>query len=304
MLKQRTLRESVRATGIGLHSGQKVFMSLLPAGADTGIVFRRMDLSPPVEIKAQAEIISATEMASTLVQGKVRVATIEHLMSALAGMGIDNCVVELSAGEVPIMDGSAAPFVFLIQSAGIQELAAPKRFVRIRHPVQVQDGDKYARIEPYDGFRLTFGIEFRHPVFKTSKQTATVDFSSSNFVREVSRARTFGFMQDVEMLRSKNLALGGTLDNAVVLDQFSVMNQEGLRFEDEFVRHKILDAIGDLYLMGHSLIGAYTAHKSGHALNNQLLRALIADRAAWEVVTYPDEARAPIAYARGLLAAA
>lgn len=304
MLKQRTLGGSVRATGIGLHSGQKVFMSLLPAGADTGIVFRRMDLSPPVEIRAQADIIGATEMASTLVQGKVRVATIEHLMSALAGMGIDNCVVELSAGEVPIMDGSAAPFVFLIQSAGIQELAAPKRFVRIRHPVQVQDGDKYARIEPYDGFRLTFGIEFRHPVFKTSKQTATVDFSSNNFVREVSRARTFGFMQDVEMLRSKNLALGGNLDNAVVLDQFSVMNQEGLRFEDEFVRHKILDAIGDLYLMGHSLIGAYTAHKSGHALNNQLLRALIADSAAWEVVTFPDEARAPIAYARGLLAAA
>ena len=304
MLKQRTLRGTIRATGIGLHSGQKVFMSLLPAGADTGIVFRRMDLSPPVEIRAQAEIIGATDMASTLVQGTVRIATIEHLMSALAGLGIDNAIVELSAGEVPIMDGSAAPFVFLIQSAGIQELSAPKRFVRIRHPVQVQEGDKYARLEPYDGFRLTFGIEFQHPVFKTSRQTATVDFSSTNFVREVSRARTFGFMQDVETLRAKNLALGGTLDNAVVLDQFNVMNQEGLRYEDEFVRHKILDAIGDLYLMGHSLIGAYTAHKSGHALNNRLLRALIADRAAWEVVTYPDEARAPIAYARGLLAAA
>lgn len=304
MLKQRTLRNSIRATGIGLHSGQKVFMSLLPAGPDTGVIFRRMDLNPPVEVRARAAAVGATEMASTLIEGSVRVATVEHLLSAIAGMGIDNCVIELSAAEVPIMDGSAGPFVFLIQSAGIQEQDAPKRFVRIKQPVQVQEGDKYARFEPYDGFRLSFGIEFKHPVFKTSKQTATIDFSTTSFVKEVSRARTFGFMQDVEMLRSKNLALGGTLDNAVVLDQYRVLNSEGLRYEDEFVRHKILDAIGDLYLMGHSLIGSYTAYKSGHALNNKLLRALIADTAAWEVVTFKDESEAPIAYVRGLLATA
>lgn len=304
MLKQRTLRNSIRATGIGLHSGQKVFMSLLPAGPDTGVIFRRMDLNPPVEVRARAAAVGATEMASTLIEGSVRIATVEHLLSAIAGMGIDNCVIELSAAEVPIMDGSAGPFVFLIQSAGIQEQDAPKRFVRIKQPVQVQEGDKYARFEPYDGFRLSFGIEFKHPVFKTSKQTATIDFSTTSFVKEVSRARTFGFMQDVEMLRSKNLALGGTLDNAVVLDQYRVLNTEGLRYEDEFVRHKILDAIGDLYLMGHSLIGSYTAYKSGHALNNKLLRALIADTAAWEVVTFKDESEAPIAYVRGLLATA
>ena len=304
MLKQRTLRNSIRATGIGLHSGQKVFMSLLPAGPDTGVIFRRMDLSPPVEIRARAEAVGATEMASTLIQGEVRVATVEHLLSAIAGMGIDNCIIELSAAEVPIMDGSAGPFVFLIQSAGIQEQDAPKRFVRIKQPVQVQEGDKYARIEPYDGFRLSFGIEFSHPVFKTGRQNATIDFSTTSFVKEVSRARTFGFMKDVETLRAKNLALGGTLDNAVVLDQYRVLNNEGLRYEDEFVRHKILDAIGDLYLMGYSLIGSYTAYKSGHALNNKLLRALIADPQAWEVVTFADEARAPIAYVRGLLATA
>jgi len=303
MLRQRTLKNSIRATGVGLHSGQKVFMSLLPAGPDTGIIFRRVDLENPVEIPAYALNVGATELASTLVRDGVKVATVEHLMSAIAGLGIDNCVVELSAPEVPIMDGSSGPFVFLIQSAGIQEQDAPKRFVRIRQPLQVQDGDKYARFEPYEGFRVSFSIDFRHPVFNTSRQTATVDFSTTSFVREVSRARTFGFMRDVETMRSKNLALGGSLDNAVVLDEYRVLNDEGLRYEDEFVRHKILDAIGDLYLMGHSLIGSYTAYKSGHQLNNKLLRALIADPRAWEEVTFQDESKAPIAYVRGLAVA-
>ena len=302
MLRQRTLKNSIRATGIGLHSGQKVYMSLLPAGPDTGIIFRRVDLEKPVEIKAWAENVGATELASTLVQDGVKVATVEHLLSAIAGLGIDNCVIELSAGEVPIMDGSSGPFVFLIQSAGIQEQDAAKKFVRIRQPIQVSDGDKFARFEPYDGFRVSFSIEFRHPVFHTSRQSATIDFSTTSFVKEVSRARTFGFMRDVETMRSKNLALGGSLDNAVVLDEYRVLNHEGLRYEDEFVRHKILDAIGDLYLIGHSLIGSYTAHKSGHQLNNKLLRALIADKSAWEEVTFSDEARAPIAYVRGLAA--
>lgn len=303
MLRQRTLKNSIRATGIGLHSGQKVYMSLLPAGPDTGVVFRRVDLDVPVEIKAHALNVGATELASTLMNGDTKVATVEHLMSAIAGLGIDNCVVELSAPEVPIMDGSSGPFVFLIQSAGIQEQDAPKRFVRIKQPVQVRDGDKYARLDPHDGFRLNFSIEFRHPVFRTSRQTATIDFSSTAFVKEVSRARTFGFMRDVEVMRSKNLALGGSLDNAVVLDEFQVLNHEGLRYEDEFVRHKILDAIGDLYLVGRSLIGAYSAHKSGHQLNNQLLRALLADPGAWEEVTFENESKAPIAYVRGLAVA-
>jgi UDP-3-O-[3-hydroxymyristoyl] N-acetylglucosamine deacetylase len=303
MLRQRTLKNSIRATGVGLHSGQKVFMSLLPAGPDTGVIFRRVDLEKPVEIPAYALNVGATELASTLMKDGAKVATVEHLMSAIAGLGIDNCVVELSAPEVPIMDGSSGPFVFLIQSAGIQEQDAPKRFVRIKQPLQVQDGDKYARFEPYEGFRVSFSIDFRHPVFKTSRQTATVDFSTTSFVKEVSRARTFGFMRDVETMRSKNLALGGSLDNAVVLDEYRILNNEGLRYEDEFVRHKILDAIGDLYLMGHSLIGSYTAYKSGHQLNNKLLRALIADPRAWEEVTFQDESKAPIAYVRGLAAA-
>jgi UDP-3-O-[3-hydroxymyristoyl] N-acetylglucosamine deacetylase len=303
MLRQRTLKNSIRATGVGLHSGQKVFMSLLPAGPDTGVIFRRVDLEKPVEIPAYALNVGATELASTLMKDGAKVATVEHLMSAIAGLGIDNCVVELSAPEVPIMDGSSGPFVFLIQSAGIQEQDAPKRFIRIKQPLQVQDGDKFARFEPFEGFRVSFSIDFRHPVFKTSRQTATIDFSTTSFVKEVSRARTFGFMRDVETMRSKNLALGGSLDNAVVLDEYRVLNNEGLRYEDEFVRHKILDAIGDLYLLGHSLIGSYTAYKSGHQLNNKLLRALIADPRSWEEVTFQDESKAPIAYVRGLAAA-
>jgi UDP-3-O-[3-hydroxymyristoyl] N-acetylglucosamine deacetylase len=308
MLRQRTLKNPIRASGIGLHSGQRVFMSLLPAGPDTGIVFRRVDLSPPVEVPARAEIVGETTLCSTLVTQngaeKVRIATIEHLMSALCGLGIDNCVVELSAPEVPIMDGSAGPFVFLIQSAGIHELAAPKRFIRIRQPVQVQDGDKFARFEPFDGFRLSFGIEFKHPVFKTSRQHATVDFSTTSYVKEVARARTFGFMNEVEYLRSRNLTLGGSLDNAIVMDEYRVLNAEGLRYDDEFVRHKILDAVGDLYLAGHALIGAYTAYKSGHHLNNVLVRALLADREAWEIVTFERAQDAPVAYVKGVIATA
>ncbi len=303
MIKQRTLQKAVRATGIGLHSGQKVFMSLLPAAPDTGIRFRRADLSPSVDVPARADLIRETTLSSTLVLDQVRVATVEHLMSALAGMGIDNCIVELSSAEVPIMDGSASPFVFLIQSAGIDEQDAVKRFIRIKQPVQVQDGDKFARFEPHQGFRLTFSIEFKHPIFKTSRQTAVVDFSSTSYVREVSRARTFGFMRELDQLRAHNLGLGASLDNVVALDEYRVMNQDGLRFEDEFVRHKILDAVGDLYLCGHSLIGAYTAFKSGHALNNKLLRALLDDAAAWEYVSFESGRQAPpIAYVRGALA--
>jgi len=300
MVRQRTLKNPIRATGVGLHSGRKVYMSLLPAGPDTGIVFRRVDLETPVEIPAQADLVGETAMASTLVKDGVKVATVEHLMSALAGLGIDNAVVELSAAEVPIMDGSAGPFVFLIQSAGIHEQDAPKRFVRIKQPVQVQDGDKIARFEPYDGFRVNFTIEFEHPVFRSSAQQASVDFSSTTFVKEVSRARTFGFMHDVEFLRSRNLALGASLDNVVALDDYRVLNADGLRYEDEFVRHKILDAIGDLYLCGHSLIGAYTAYKSGHDLNNKLVRALLADTEAWELVSFGDPVNSPVTYVSGL----
>lgn len=305
MVQQRTLQKAVRATGIGLHSGQKVFMSLLPAAPDTGIVFRRIDLSPVTDVPARADLIRETTLSSTLVMGEVRVATVEHLMSALAGLGIDNCIIELSSPEVPIMDGSASPFVFLVQSAGIQEQAAAKRFIRIKQPVQVQDGDKFARFEPFEGFRLSFSIDFKHPIFKTSRQTAVVDFSTTAYVREVSRARTFGFMRELDQLRAHNLGLGASLDNVVALDEYRVMNHDGLRFEDEFVRHKILDAVGDLYLGGHSLIGAYTAYKSGHALNNKLLRALLADEAAWEYATFEEAAdSSPIHYVRGQLAAA
>ena len=305
MVRQRTLRQAVRAAGIGLHSGQRVFLSLLPAGPDTGILFRRVDLSPPVEIPASAELVQETMLSSNLVKDGAKVGTVEHLMSALAGLGIDNCVAELSAAETPILDGSASPFVFLIQSAGIHEQDAPKKFIRIKQPVQVQDGDKFARFEPYDGFRLGFSVEFKHPVFKTGVQSAVVDFSSTSYVQEVARARTFGFMRELDQLRANNLGLGASLDNVVALDEFRIVNADGLRYEDELVRHKILDAIGDLYLIGHSIIGAYTAHKSGHALNNKLLRALLEDRSAWERITFEDEHRpAPITYVRGALAGA
>jgi UDP-3-O-[3-hydroxymyristoyl] N-acetylglucosamine deacetylase len=296
MASQRTLKTSIRATGIGLHTGRKVLMVLRPAPPNTGIVFRRVDLDPPVDIPAAATRVTETTLGTTLSRDGAGVSTVEHLLSALAGLGIDNCFVELTAAEVPIMDGSAGPFVFLIQSAGIDVQAAPKRFVRVRRRVEVKDGDKWARFDPYEGFRVNFEIEFDHPVFHRHAQRATMEFSTTTFLREVSRARTFGFMRDLEHLRGRNLALGGTLDNAIVLDDYRILNEDGLRYEDEFVRHKILDAIGDLYLLGHSLIGEYTAFKSGHGLNNRLLRTLLADSAAWEEVTFREESAAPISY--------
>jgi len=296
MLKQRTLKNTIRATGVGLHTGKKVLMVLRPAPVNAGIVFRRIDLDEPVAIAARAENVGDTMLGTTLVQGDVKVSTVEHLLSALAGLGIDNAFVDLSAPEVPIMDGSAGPFVFLLQSAGIEEQPAPKRFVRIKHTVRVDEGDKWARFDAFDGFKVNFEIEFDHPIFKKRSQTASMDFSSTSFLKEVSRARTFGFMRDIEFLRSRNLALGGTMDNAIVLDDYRVLNEDGLRYEDEFVKHKILDAIGDLYLLGHSLIGEFSGHKSGHELNNRLLRSLIADTTAWEEVTFDDARHAPISY--------
>ncbi len=296
MVNQRTLKNSIRATGVGLHTGKKVLMTLRPAPANVGIVFRRTDLSTPVDIKATAENVGETQLGTTLVKDGTKVSTIEHLLSAFAGLGIDNAFVELSAPEVPIMDGSAGPFVFLLQSAGIEELNTPKRFIRITKSVRVEDGDKWARFDPFDGFKVNFEIEFDHPIFKKRMQTASMDFSTTSFLKEVSRARTFGFMRDLETLRSRNLALGGTMDNAIVLDDFRVLNEDGLRYEDEFVKHKILDAIGDLYLLGRSLIGEFSGFKSGHALNNRLLRALHADVTAWEEVTFETPAQAPISF--------
>jgi len=296
MLRQRTLRNPIRATGVGLHTGHKVYMTLKPGPMDSGILFRRVDLDQPVEIYARAENVGETTLSTTLVQDGVRISTVEHLMSAIAGLGIDNVIVELSSDEVPIMDGSAGPFVFLIQSAGIQEQDAPKKFIRIKQPVLVQDEDKWARFDPYDGFKVSFGIDFDHPIFEAGKQVAAIDFSTTSFVKEVSRARTFGFMRDIEYLRSRDLALGGSMDNAVVLDDYRVLNSEGLRYDDEFVRHKILDAIGDLYLLGHSLIGSFTGYKSGHALNNKLLRTLLKEQNAWEMVIFEDKGDAPISY--------
>jgi UDP-3-O-[3-hydroxymyristoyl] N-acetylglucosamine deacetylase len=296
MVGQRTLKNSIRATGVGLHTGTKIFMTLRPAEPNTGIVFRRVDLTPPVDIPARAQNVGETKLGTTLGSGEARVSTVEHLLSALAGLGIDNCVVEVSAAEVPIMDGSAGPFVFLLQSAGIAEQAAPKRFVRVLKAVEVSDGDKWARFTPYDGFKVNFEIEFDHPIFKRHSQKATMDFSTTTYLKEVSRARTFGFMRDLETMRAHNLALGGNLDNAIVLDETKVLNEDGLRYEDEFVKHKILDAIGDLYLLGHSLIGEFTGYKSGHGLNNRLLRTLLADASAWEELVFEKPEQAPISY--------
>ncbi|MEO8460792.1 MAG: UDP-3-O-acyl-N-acetylglucosamine deacetylase [Dokdonella sp.] len=297
MIRQRTLKNVIRATGVGLHTGEKVYMTLRPAAIDSGIVFRRIDLAEPVEIRSSCENVGDTRLSSTLVKGSVRIATIEHLLSAMAGLGIDNAYVDLSAPEVPIMDGSAGPFVFLLQSAGVEEQAAPKRFIRIKKTVTVRSEDKWARFDPFDGFKVGFSIDFDHPMFTRRSSTSEIDFSTTSFVKEVSRARTFGFMRDIEMLRERNLALGGSMDNAIVLDDYRVLNEDGLRYEDEFVKHKILDAIGDLYLLGHSLIGAFYGHKSGHELNNMLLRTLIADESAWEEVSFDDESKAPISYA-------
>ncbi len=302
MIKQRTLKNAIRATGVGLHTGEKIYLTLLPAPVDSGIVFRRVDLDPVVEIEAKAENVGDTTLSTTLVKGDVRVSTVEHLLSAIAGMGIDNAIVEVSAAEVPIMDGSAGPFVFLIQSAGIEEQSAAKKFIRIKRPVVVEDGDKVASFLPFDGFKVSFSIDFDHPVFKDRTLDAEVDFSSTSFVKEVSRARTFGFMHEIEYLRSKGLAKGGSVDNAIVVDEYRILNEDGLRYEDEFVKHKILDAIGDLYLLGNSLIGEFKAHKSGHALNNKSLRELIAQEDAWEVVTFDDESTAPISYIKPVLA--
>ncbi len=298
MIKQRTLKNTIRATGVGLHSGEKVYLTLKPAPVNSGIVFRRTDLDPVVEIPARAENVGDTTMSTTLVNGDVKVDTVEHLLSAMAGLGIDNAYVELSASEVPIMDGSAGPFVFLIQSAGLQEQDEAKRFIRIKREVTVEDGDKRATFLPFDGFKVSFEIDFDHPAFRDRTQTASVDFSSTSFVKEVSRARTFGFMRDIEHLRSQNMALGGSVENAIVVDEFSVLNEDGLRYEDEFVKHKILDAIGDLYLLGNSLIGEFRGFKSGHSLNNRLLRALIEQTDAWDMVTFDDMKTAPISYMR------
>jgi UDP-3-O-[3-hydroxymyristoyl] N-acetylglucosamine deacetylase len=296
MPQQRTIKNEIRATGVGLHSGEKVFLTLRPAPPDTGIVFRRIDLDPVVEIPASGELVTETVLCTGLTCKGAKVQTVEHLMSALAGLGIDNLYADLSAPEVPIMDGSSGPFVFLLQSAGIVEQGVPKRFIRIRRPVEVHDGDKIARFEPYDGFRLSFTVRFDHPAIPDSLSSAEIEFSTENYIREVSRARTFGFMRDLEYMRERNLGLGGSMDNAIVLDEYRVLNDDGLRYADEFVRHKILDAIGDLYLAGRPILGAFHGYKSGHALNNKLVRALLADQSAWEEVSFPLDEPAPVAY--------
>ena len=286
MLKQRTLNKVVSATGVGLHNGEKVTLTLRPAGIDTGIVFKRTDLPGAPTIQATPDAVRDTRMCSALEQNSARVATVEHLMSALAGLGVDNIIIELTASEVPIMDGSSGPFIFLLQSAGIVEQNAPKKFIRIKKVVEVHDGDKWVRFEPYHGFRMDFTIDFAHPVFEQSGKNVKIDFKDNSYIKEISRARTFGFMHEVEYLRANGLARGGSLDNAVVLDEYRILNQDGLRYDDEFVKHKVLDAIGDLYMLGHPILGTFTAYKSGHGLNNQLIRALLADAGAWEYVTF------------------
>jgi UDP-3-O-[3-hydroxymyristoyl] N-acetylglucosamine deacetylase len=295
-LKQHTLKESIGATGIGLHSGAKVYMTLRPAPANTGIVFRRLDLPEPVDIPATALNVTETNLGTTLEHGAGKVATVEHLLSALAGLGIDNVFVDLTAAELPIMDGSAAPFVFLIQSAGIEEQSAYKRFIRIVRPVEVTEGEKWARFEPYDGFRVNLEIDFDHPVLRKRRQRASLDFSTTSFLKEISRARTFGFLKDVEYLRANELALGGSLDNAIVMDEYRVINEDGLRFQDEFVRHKVLDAVGDLYLLGSCLIGEFSGFKSGHKLNNLLLRALLDQPDSYREVVFDAERPSPVSY--------
>ena len=298
MIKQRTLKNVIRATGVGLHTGEKVYLTLHPAEADTGICFRRVDLDTPVTIAATPENVGETTLSTTLVHDNVKISTVEHLLSALAGLGIDNAIIDVSSAEVPIMDGSAGPFVFLLQSAGVQEQDKPKRYIRIKKQIRVEEGEKWAAFSPFEGFKVTFTIDFEHPAFGEDVKTATMDFSTTTFVKEVSRARTFGFMKDIEFLRKNNLALGGSLDNAIVVDDDKILNEDGLRSADEFVKHKILDAIGDLYLLGHSLIGEFIGYKSGHALNNKLLRALLDNRDAYEIVTFDSEKEAPISFMR------
>lgn len=298
MLRQRTLKTLVTATGVGLHSGVKVTLSLRPAAPDTGIVFRRVDLVPPVDLPASPYSVVDTRLCSGLQQGEAKIGTVEHLMSALAGLGVDNAYIDVDGPEIPILDGSAAPFVFLIQSAGIVEQALPKRFLRVLKPVEVREGDKWVRLDPHDGYRLSFSIQFDHPAIERTGTEVTVDFADHSYVREISRARTFGFMHEVEYMRDVGLARGGSLDNAIVMDEYRVLNADGLRYADEFVKHKVLDAIGDLYLAGHPLLAAYSAHKSGHALNNQVLRALLEDKSAWEIVSFERDEDIPVALAR------
>lgn len=297
MIRQRTLKNLIRATGVGLHSGEKVYLTLKPAPANTGIVFVRTDLDPVVEINATAKAVGSTNFATVLFKDETSVSTVEHLLSAMAGLGVDNAYVEVSASELPLMDGSASPFVFLLQSAGLEEQDAYKKFIRIKKPITVEDGDKVACLKPHDGFKLSFSIDFDHPAIGEDVQSTSVEFSTTAFIKEICRARTFGFMKDIEFFKTNNLARGANMENAVVLDEYRVLNEEGLRYRDELVRHKVLDAIGDLYLLGHSLIGEYTAHKSGHALNNKLLHELLLQEDAWEYVVFDDaEQELPISY--------
>jgi len=303
MLKQRTLKNVIRATGVGLHTGKKVYLTLRPAPVNTGIVFTRVDLDPVVQISATASNVGDTTLSTTLVKGDVRISTIEHLMSAMSGLGVDNCYVDLSAPEVPIMDGSAGPFVFLIQSAGIEEQPAAKKFIRIKRTVKLEQGDKSVSLEPFNGFKVSYTLLYDHPVYRKYTKSATIDFSSTSFVKEVSRARTFGFMHEFEELRNRNLALGASMDNAIAVGDYKVLNEDGLRYEDEFVKHKILDSIGDLYLLGNSLIGEFKGYKSGHALNNALLRMLEVNEDAWEIVSFDNDSKVPISYMKPVLAA-
>ena len=298
MIRQRTLKDIVKTIGVGLHSGRKVTLVLRPAAANTGVIYRRTDVNPPVDFPADPESVRDTMLCTALVNDQgIRISTVEHLNAALAGMGIDNVIIEVDAPEIPIMDGSASPFVFLLQQAGIEEQNAAKRFIRIKKFVRFEDGDKWAEFKPYNGFRMDFEIEFNHPAIDADEQHLVFDFSSQDFVKQISRARTFGFMRDIEYLQSQNLVLGGSFDNAIVLDEYRILNEEGLRFENEFVTHKVLDAIGDLYMCGHPIIGEFRAFKSGHGLNNQLLRAVLADQEAWEWVTFEQEQTSPVAFA-------
>jgi len=296
MLKQRTLKKAISATGVGLHNGEKVTLTLRPAAVNTGIIFKRVDLPQPNEILASPSAVQDTRMCSALEAHGVRVATVEHIMSALAGLGIDNLYIEVNASEIPILDGSSGPFVFLLQEAGIAEQAAAKKFIRVKKVVEVIEGDKWVRFEPYHGFKVDFTIQFNHPVFEDSGSHVKIDFAADSYIKEISRARTFGFMHEVEYLRSNGLARGGSLENAIVLDEYRVLNVDGLRYDDEFVKHKILDAIGDLYMLGHPILGAFSAYKSGHSLNNQLIRALMQDVDAWEYVTFENQEDAPATY--------
>jgi UDP-3-O-[3-hydroxymyristoyl] N-acetylglucosamine deacetylase len=302
MIKQRTLKNVISATGVGLHTGEKVYLTLRPAPANSGIIFRRIDLNIPVEILARTENVGDTRLSTSLVKDNIKISTVEHLLSALAGLGIDNAYIDVSASEIPIMDGSASPFVFLIQSAGIEQQNVPKKFIRIKRTIEVKQGNKWVRFEPFEGFKVNLQIDFKHPVFQHVPQSAEIDFSQNVFVKEISRARTFGFMHEMEFLRENNLALGASLDNAIAMDEYRILNEEGLRYEDEFVKHKILDAVGDLYLLGHSLIGAFYGYKSGHDLNNALLKKLLANQTAWEMVHCDGDNKLPtINYLKPLL---